>query len=168
MTKPAGAIRTEAERNLALLAYGLLGVSMFFAGVTALFAVIIAYVLHDAATEELSRHFRAQIRTFWVALVLLIICVLAGTACVLMLIRSTLHHDASSLAAPGSDWLSIMATRYGIALEMPASTRRPAVQILLVASGLAGVAAVLWSMVAPAIGFIRLATSKHLGQTAHP
>lgn len=50
MTKPAGAIRTEAERNLALVAYGMLGFSVFFAGITALVAVIIAYALHDAAT----------------------------------------------------------------------------------------------------------------------
>ena len=61
MLKPAGAIRTEAERNLALLGYGLLGVSVFFAGVTALVAVIVAYALHDAATETLSSHFRFQI-----------------------------------------------------------------------------------------------------------
>ena len=51
MNSPAVTIRTEAERNLALLAYGLLGVSVFFAGITALVAVIIAYTLHDAATE---------------------------------------------------------------------------------------------------------------------
>ena len=168
MTKPAGAIRTEAERNLALLGYGLLGLSIFFAGTTALVGVLIAYWLHDAATPELSRHFRAQVRIFWVTVILLAICVVMATAGLLLMIKGTLHHDLSELPTQPRGWFGILVTRLSIAIEAPEPNGLATPRVLMLVSVVAGLGAFLWSILASAIGFIRLASSKHIGQTAHP
>lgn len=161
MTKPAGAIRTEAERNLALLAYGLLGVSMFFAGITALVAVIIAYVLHDAATEELSSHFRFQVRIFWIGMAAIALMVIAGMVAALGAAGNLLH------TAPPSD---LVRTVYVFGREIDLSELRITPLVIIAAAVSAGSAILgaLWMVLASAIGFIRLATSKHIGQTAHP
>ena len=161
MTKPAGAIRTEAERNLALLAYGLLGVSIFFAGITALLAVIIAYVLHDAATEELSRHFRFQIRIFWIGMGAIALMVIAGMVAAFGAAGNLLH------TAPPSD---LVRTVYVFGREIDLSELRITPLVIIAAAVSAGSAILgaLWMVLASAIGFIRLATSKHIGQTAHP
>lgn len=160
MTKPAGIIRTEAERNLALLAYGLLGVSMFFAGITALVAIIIAYVLHDAATEELSRHFRFQIRIFWIGVAAVALTVIAGLVAALGAAGNLLH------SAPPSD---LVRTVYVFGREIDLSGLRMTPLVITAAAVSAGSAVLgaLWMVGASAIGFIRLASSRHIGQTAH-
>ena len=159
MTKPAGAIRTEAERNLALLGYGLLGVSVFFAGITALVAVIIAYTLHDAATEELSRHFRFQTRIFWVGVLLVAIFVVTGVSSGLLLLRDVIGSHGR--------WQGVDLHREFV--EQVREFRYNSLAFgMLAASSLSAVLGVLWMFVAPTIGFIRLASSKHIGQTAHP
>lgn len=160
MTKPAGIIRTEAERNLALLAYGLLGVSMFFAGITALVAIIIAYVLHDAATEELARHFRFQIRIFWLGVAAVALTVIAGLVAALGAAGNLLH------SAPPSD---LVRTVYVFGREIDLSGLRMTPLVITAAAVSAGSAVLgaLWMVGASTIGFIRLASSKHIGQTAH-
>lgn len=160
MNSPAGPIRTEAERNLALLAYGLLGVSMFFAGITALVAIIIAYVLHDAATEELSRHFRFQIRIFWIGVACVVVTVIAAVVATLGAIGNLLHHEVAGYAVGEFDL-------WGHAIDVSRLKITPLVLIstaVAVGSGLFGI---IWMVGASAIGFIRLASSKHIGQTAH-
>lgn len=160
MNSPAGPIRTEAERNLALLAYGLLGVSMFFAGITALVAIIIAYVLHDAATEELSRHFRFQIRIFWIGVAAVALTVIAGLVAALGAAGNLLH------SAPPSD---LVRTVYVFGREIDLSGLRMTPLVITAGAVSAGSAVLgaLWMVVASTIGFIRLASSKHIGQTAH-
>ena len=55
-------------RTLTAVVYGLQGLA-FFAGITALIAVIINYVKRDeVAGSWLESHFRWQIRTFWFGL----------------------------------------------------------------------------------------------------
>ena len=160
MTKPAGIIRTEAERNLALLAYGLLGVSMFFAGITALVAIIIAYVLHDAATEELARHFRFQIRIFWVGVAAVALTVIAGVVAALAAAGNLLH------ASPPPDLLNSVDV-WGHRLDLSGLRLTPLVMTATVVSVGSAIFGILWMVLASTIGFIRLASSKHLGQTAH-
>lgn len=161
MTKPAGALRTEAERNLALLAYGLLGVSMFFAGITALVAVIIAYVLHDAATEELSRHFRFQIRIFWLGMAAIALCAVAGLVAALAAAGNLLHDAAPADTVTQLDF----GSRH---IDVSDLRITPLVITAAAVSGGSAILGALWMILASVIGFIRLATSKHLGQTAHP
>lgn len=160
MTKPAGALRTEAERNLALLAYGLLGVSMFFAGVTALVAVIIAYWLHDAATEELSRHFRFQIRIFWIGVAAIVLTVIAGVVAALGAAGNLLH------SAPPSDLVRTVEV-WGQVYDLSGLRITPLVIVATAVSAGSAVLGALWMVLASAIGFIRLASSRHLGQTVH-
>jgi len=159
VTKPAGAIRTEAERNLALLGYGLLAVSVFFAGTTALVAVIIAYWLHDAATEELSRHFRFQVRIFWIGMLFIAAFVIAGVAGGLLFLRDVIANHGR--------WQGVDLRREFV--EQISEFRYNGLAfILLAASGLSAVLGILWMFIAPVIGFIRLASSRHIGQTARP
>lgn len=161
MTTPAGAIRTEAERNLALLAYGLLGVSMFFAGITALVAIVIAYVLHDAATEELSRHFRFQIRIFWIGVAAVALTVIAGLVAAFGAIGNLLHQDVAGYAMGEIDL-------WGHVIDLSRLKFTPLVLISTAIAAGSALFGALWMVLASAIGFIRLASSKHLGQTAHP
>lgn len=158
MNTPAGPIRTEAERNLALLAYGLLGVSVFFAGTTALVAVIIACWLHDAATEELSRHFRFQTRIFWVGVFFVAAFVVTGVSGGLLFLRDVMANHGR--------WQGVDLGRELFEQVNELRYNRLALG-LLAASALSAVLGMLWIVVAPAIGFIRLASSKHIGQTAH-
>lgn len=156
----AGPIRTEAERNLALLAYGLLGVSIFFAGITALAAIIIAYVLHDAATEALSRHFRFQIRIFWVGVAFVVVTVIAGLVALLGAAGNLLHSAAPEDVVRTVDVL-------GREIDLSGLRMTPLVITAAGVSVSSAVLGALWMVVASAIGFIQLATSKHIGQTAH-
>lgn len=161
MTTPVGAIRTEAERNLALLAYGLLGVSMFFAGITALVAIIIAYVLQDAATEELSRHFRFQIRIFWIGVAAFAVTVVAGTVAVLASAGALLH------TAPPPDMVKTVHV-FGHGIDLSGLRITPLVVTAAAVCVGSAVLGALWMVLASTIGFIRLASSRHLRQTAHP
>ena len=68
MAETALAERAASGRNLAFLNYGLLFASVFFAGVPALVAVIVAYSQKDQATPDIRAHHDFQIRIFWVAL----------------------------------------------------------------------------------------------------
>ena len=71
MLEDAGRARQgETARNLALVNYGLLFAAIFFAGVPALIAVIIAYVQRDEAPARIRSHHDYQIRIFWVAFAL--------------------------------------------------------------------------------------------------
>jgi hypothetical protein len=67
--------------NLAMLGYALLFASIFFAGLPALVAVVIAYSHRGEAAKPLRRHFNSQIRIFWVGFALTLgaaACALAG------------------------------------------------------------------------------------------
>ena len=160
MNALSGPIRTEAERNLALLAYGLLGVSVFFAGITALMAVIIAYTLHDAANETLSAHFRLQIRIFWVGVGCLALAVVAGVVAAVGSLGAMLHQ------APPADMVRTFDL-WGRTIDLSGLRITP---LVIVAAGVAVSAALLgalWTVIAPTIGFIRLASTRHMRETAN-
>lgn len=161
MTKPAGSLRTEAERNLALLGYGLLGVSILFAGVTAVVAVGIAYALHDAATEDLSRHFRFQIRIFWVGVGFILLTLVAGLVAAFGAVGNLLHQ-----AAP-TDMVTQIEV-FGQQVDLSGLRITPLVVIATGVSAGAGLLGAVWMLIAPTTGFIRLATSRRMGETARP
>ncbi len=155
----AGPVRTEVERNMALLAYGLMGVSIFFAGVTALAAVVIAYVLQNATTEDLSRHFRFQIRIFWVGVACLVVAAISAIVAGLGAAGNLLH------SAPPSDLIGRIEV-WGFEADLSGLRITPLVIIALSVSAAAAFFGGLWAMIASAIGFIRLATSPGMGQIA--
>jgi uncharacterized membrane protein len=161
LTKPAGSLRAEAERNLALLGYGLLGVSIFFAGVTAVVAVGIAYALHDAATDDLSRHFRFQIRIFWIGVGFIALTLVAGLVAAFGAVGNLLHQ-----AAPTDVVTEIVV--FGRQFDLSGLRITPLVVVAAGASAGAGLLGALWMLIAPTAGFIRLATSRRMGETARP
>jgi uncharacterized membrane protein len=88
---------TLDARTMGIAVYALYLVA-FFNGVTAIAGVIIAYIVRKDAPEWLQSHFTFQIRTFWIALVAMIIggltwwlgigLLLMAGACLWFLIRS--------------------------------------------------------------------------------
>ncbi|NVD36108.1 DUF4870 family protein [Marinobacter lutaoensis] len=61
--------RSDPARNLAVAVYILQALAFFLGGVTALAGVILNYLkLDDVRGTWIERHFRWQIRTFWIAL----------------------------------------------------------------------------------------------------
>src|SRR5829696_6439022 len=69
----------DTTMNMAMLGYALLFASIFFAGLPALIAVVIAYAHRKEGSRALRNHFNAQIRIFWVGFAL----TLAAAACAL-------------------------------------------------------------------------------------
>ncbi len=66
---------TSSERNLVNIIYILYLASLIF-GVTAVIGVIMAYVNYRDAPRWLWTHYDFQIRTFWIGLVYLAICLI--------------------------------------------------------------------------------------------
>ncbi len=79
---------SSSERNLINIIYILYLASLIF-GVTAVIGVIMAYVNYRDAPEWLGTHYDFQIRTFWIGLVYLAICLVtlfAGIGFLLILL----------------------------------------------------------------------------------
>lgn len=63
---PSGSVAFEEdERNLAYVVYGLLFVSPFSLGITALIGAALAYLRKNNCTSYIQTHFRYQIKHFW-------------------------------------------------------------------------------------------------------
>lgn len=157
MTDPTPMRRDdEAARNLALVNYGLLFASIFFAGLPALIAAIIAYSQRDEAPAQVRSHFSFQIRTFWVAFGLTLgagICALAAT---LAAIRDLVAFTRTQ------GWEGFGS----IDVDLSRLSLDGAVIALLVGFVLCSVLAAAWLVAAPAIGFIRLASQRGIGHSA--
>jgi uncharacterized membrane protein len=156
MTDPALVRRgDDASANLALVNYGLLFASIFFAGVPALIAAIIAYSQRDEATVSVRSHFNFQIRIFWVAFGL---SLAAGASALAAVVRA-----AGDLLAFGKaqGW-----SNFDMDLDMSRISIDGGVIALVVAFALFSVLAAAWLVAAPAIGFIRLASQRGMGHSA--
>lgn len=79
----ASQLRASGDRGVALIAYALLFIAPFFAGIPSLVAVVIAYSRKAEVSRCIRRHHDQQIRMFWVAFALSII---AGPCAVIALI----------------------------------------------------------------------------------
>jgi uncharacterized membrane protein len=130
----------EVDRNLALLAYGLLFIGVFCAGLSALVAVAIAYARRKQAAPLIANHYRFQVFVFWVGFVPALLAGLCGMAAVVSLLVGLLADPAKP---PVGGILSFAGV--GVALA---------------------VAAGMWLMVTSLFGFIRLASQQTIGQTA--
>jgi uncharacterized membrane protein len=142
-TKPV-----DTSMNLAMLGYGLLFLSVFFAGLTALVAVVIAYSQKEAAPRRIRAHFNFQIRMFWIALAL----TLGAGACASAGIVASLGDVISAVAISGFDW------REGLQLEVSDVTIDGGSIALVGAAVVLCLLSTLWLIVASSIGFVRLAS----------
>lgn len=139
----------DASLNLAMLAYALLFASIFFAGLPALVAVVIAYSQrHEAPTRALRNHFNGQIRIFWVAFML----TLAAAACALAGLVSALGEVISVATVSGFDRVG------GLRVELSEVTIHARVLGLLAAAVGFGFLSSIWLLAASSLGFIRLAS----------
>ena len=148
----------EAARNLALVNYGLLFAAIFFAGVPALIAVIIAYSQRDEAPLAVRSHHDFQIKIFWVAFAL----TMAAGACGLGALISGVGELMEFTRVNGWDGFST------INIDLSRMVIDGRIVSLLVAAVVLSLLAGVWLIAAPAIGFIRLVSARGIGLTTHP
>jgi uncharacterized membrane protein len=143
----------EVDRNLALLAYGLMFFAIFFAGAPALVAVAIAYARRRDADPALRSHFSFLISIFWGGFALTLLAGLSGLAAVLFVIGGVIR------GAVVGQWDSLDAVAF--------SQMHIGVVVLFVAAALVlGVLTAVWLILTSAYGFIRLASRRSISQTA--
>jgi uncharacterized membrane protein len=152
---PAGAASSE-DRVLAALIYGLLFLTPFFAGVTALIAVVLAYVRRKAADPLSQTHYGFQIKTFWIALIVLIAAIAAAFLGAGVLITHALEVHARN----GSGW-DAWDVAFG---EDSQAHLNIAGLIVLAISALAILADALWLMLASVFGVARLLSNEPIGR----
>lgn len=160
MTDQAFARRdSETAHNLAMVNYGLLFASIFFAGLPGLVAVVIAYSQRDDTPSAVRSHMNFQIRIFWVAFGLSLaagVCVLAAAIIILRdLVNVTAIDRLEAFLGAGA--LTVDLSRLSI---------DGAVVGLLVGFVLFSILAATWLVAAPAFGFIRLASQRAIGHSA--
>ena len=146
----------EAARNLALVNYGLLFSAIFFAGIPALIAVIIAYSQRDEAPLAIRSHHDFQIKIFWVAFAL----TMAAGACGLGALISGVGELMEFTRVNGWDGFST------INIDLSRMVIDGRIVSLLVAAVVLSLLAGLWLIAAPAIGFIRLVSARGIGLTS--
>jgi uncharacterized membrane protein len=143
----------DADRNLALLAYGLLFVAIFFAGLPALIAVAIAYSRRTASARPARVHFRRQIFIFWVGFALTLLAALFGLAAVLVVL--------------GELFFGFVDGGFGgLNTEIFGHAHIGLMMTCVVASGVLVVLTGIWFMANSAYGFIMLASRQSISQTA--
>jgi uncharacterized membrane protein len=149
----AGVRPADTSMNLAMLGYGLLFLSVFFAGLTSLVAVVIAYSQREAAPRRIRAHFNFQIRMFWVALAL----TLGAAACASAGIVAGLGQIIDVATVTGFD------NSLNMQLQLSDVTIDAGTIALLGAALVLGLLSTFWLIVASSVGFIKLA-SEPVGQ----
>lgn len=145
----------SADHTTAMVNYALLFASVFFAGVPALIAVVLAYAQRDRADAFLRSHFDFQIRIFWIALAVAVVACVCGIAGVVMAICEALQYGVTGWDA----W-------EGFDPDFSEITVSAGLIITLVASVALWVLSALWLLATSAFGFIRLASDRRIGQQA--
>jgi uncharacterized membrane protein len=151
----AGARRVESEVNLAMLGYALLFASVFFAGLPALIAVMIAYSqVKEAPTRALRSHFAGHIRIFWVGFAL----TLVAASCALAGLVAGLGEVIGAASVDGFD-------RSGLNIQLTTVTIPIGIVALLGGAVVFGFLSSAWLMAASSVGFIRLASEPAIGHS---
>lgn len=153
-----GGRASDSVRNLAFINYGLLFASVFFAGVPALIAAIIAYSQRDEAPQTIGSHYRFQIRVFWVAFCL---ALAAGVSLLGVVIRVT-SELFQVTQVPGWD------VHDNVKLDLSNVTLDGPLLAMLVSSALFSALGGVWLILAPAFGVVRLASERRMGHSARP
>ena len=147
---------SESARNLAFINYGLLFASIFFAGVPALIAAIIAYSQQDEAPPAIRSHYKFQIRVFWIAFGL---ALAAGLSFLGVVIRVT-NEVFQFTQLPGWD------VHDNVKLDLSNVTLDGTLMALLASSAMFATLGGIWLILAPALGSVRLASGQGMGHSA--
>ena len=148
--------RGDVDSNLALLGYALLFFSIFFAGMPGLVAAVIAYAQRDSTNPSVRSHYNFQIRIFWVAVILSLI---AAVSAVIAAAISVGQFVEMGVHGGWDAWDGVSFSASDIHVD-------PVVVVLLGITALTALATALWLMLAPLVGFIRLATQRSMGDRA--
>jgi uncharacterized membrane protein len=149
-----GSQSQDVDRNLALLAYALLFFAIFFAGVPALIALVIAYTRSRDAGCTVRSHHRFQIYIFWVGFALTTLAALCGLGAVVSILIQVIS-SAMRTTLNGLEVVSYRPIQFN-----------GAVAAFSVATVALGVLTGLWLLVTSSYGFILLATHRSIRQTA--
>jgi uncharacterized membrane protein len=147
---------SDSARNLAFINYGLLFASIFFAGVPALIAAIIAYSQQDEAPPTVRSHYKFQIRIFWIAFGM---ALAAGLSFLGVVVRVT-SEVFQFTQIPGWD------VHDNVKLDLSNITVDGTLMALLVSSALFSALGGVWLILAPGLGFVRLASARGMGHSA--
>ncbi len=145
---------TDSDRNLAQLAYVLLFLAPFCAGVTALIAAAIAYSRRRVADTRVRSHHRFQLLVFWIALGLTVIATALGLGAL-----AAIFGDLLGGANLHLDWSGWSANSHANVALGEIFFR------LLIATMTAAALTSFWLMGASAYGFLRLASRRSIRQT---
>jgi uncharacterized membrane protein len=148
----AGGPSDDVDRNLALVAYGLLFFAIFFAGAPALVAVAIAYARRLHGDPAVRSHFSFQIFVFWVGFALTAVAALCGLGALLILVGTVIR------SAVEGNWDSLDTALFS-------QSHVGVMMLLAAAAALMAVLTGVWLMATSAYGFILLATRHAIRQT---
>jgi uncharacterized membrane protein len=147
------------DRTLALINYGLLFASIFFAGIPGLIAVVIAYAQRPEAPARVKSHLNYQIRIFWIAAGLTIVASGAGLVGFGLMFFEMLETGA------GQDWRDVLNDMAHTFASSDLLSAHPTPVVMLFAVAFLGsLITLLWLAAAPAVGFIRLVTDRSIGE----
>ncbi|HYG27556.1 MAG TPA: hypothetical protein VD906_11675 [Caulobacteraceae bacterium] len=158
MTETVDAGRGDVDSNLAMLGYGLLFVSILFAGLPGLVAVVIAYAQRDSVNMAVRSHYNFQIRIFWIALALTAVAAVAALLAIAVGVGQIIELGLSH------SWDAWDTLAFNLDFEQLSFA--PAIVMLLSAAGMSFLAACLWLLTAPIVGFIRLVSQRGMGDRA--
>jgi uncharacterized membrane protein len=149
----------ELSRNLALVNYGLLFASIFFAGVPALIAAVIAYSQRDEAPPEVRTHYDFHIKIFWVAFVMTMAAAVCFLTAVVTGVGELLAYSRIE---------SFLSPSANVHFDLSKFSIDGRIVALTVAALILGFVTCVWLVAAPAVGFIRLASARRIGHSARP
>jgi uncharacterized membrane protein len=147
----------ESARNLAYMNYALLFSAVFFAGVPALIAAVIAYSQKDEAPPTISSHFAFQLRIFWIAFV---IALTAG----LCFLGAMINVAGELFQVTRIEGWNVPDR---VRVDLSDVTVDRTLIALVAGTGLFSAIGGVWLVFAPALGFIRLASGRGMGHSAH-
>ena len=150
MSTASTAAYSETDRNLALVAYGLLGIAVFFAGLPGLVAVVIAYSQRRDVCPMIAQHHAFQIRIFWVSFVISLV----ASACALVGLLTGIGDLIDFLNDGG--WDRMNAGRMTLAELRVDALPLSLIGVAIVLTVLTG----LWLICASTFGFLRLANQR--------
>lgn len=144
------------DRNLAMVGHALMFASPFTFGLTALMAVIIAYVRKPASEPVACSHYRYQIRHFWIGFALAVVAFIALAVGVVFLFVDLVRMVVAN--APGDAWEAV---------AMQVHPEMPVVFFVGMFVFLAAYAlAALWMIVSSVIGMVRLGAQRPMGRAS--
>ena len=151
-----GGRKAKSARSIAYINYALLLAAIFFAGVPAIAAAVIAYSRRDEADEPIASHYGFQIRIFWVAFTLAM-CAAASFVGAMIKIAAEMFEVTRIEGWGAPDVVQVDLSH--LTVDAPLAALLGLTVLLAAVGG-------LWLIFAPALGLIKLASGRGMGHSA--